>query len=344
MPKNFTIIIIGIVLVIIFGFWVWNTREKDVSVSETSFEQAFSRDGLKTDTSIASIPLKKVLSGGPGKDGIPAIVNPKFVSIEQAKKFLTDDISGILLSRGRTAKFYPYTILVWHEVVNDTIEGVAVVVTFCPLCASALVFDANIDGKKETFGVSGKIYESNLLMYDHDTESLWSQILGVAVVGKKTGKKLTHVPFQLTSFGDVRRRFSQAEILSTDTGFSRDYTFYPYGDYNKNEDIYFPISITDTRLSPKEPMFIVDILGSSVAFKFLDLKEGVMARVSVGKEEITAESKNGDIAVKRADGTVIPGVLRSMVFLGDTPPGRRYCVDEKLMLLNCSKKGSALII
>lgn len=307
MPKNFTIIIIGIVLVIIFGFWAWNTREKDVSEGLTSFEQAFSRDGLKTDTSIASIALEKVLSGGPGKDGIPAITNPKFVSVEQAKKFLTDDISGILLVRGQTTKFYPYTILVWHEVVNDTIEGDAVVVTFCPLCASALVFDANVDGKKETFGVSGKLYESNLLMYDHDTESLWSQIIGEAVVGKKTGKKLTHVPFQQVSFGDVRSRFSQAEILSTDTGFSRDYTFYPYGDYNENKDIYFPISVTDTRLPLKEPMYIVDVLGSSVAFKFLDLKGGVTARVNVGKEEITAESKSGDVVVKRANGTVIPG-------------------------------------
>ena len=307
MPKNFTIIIIVIALVITFGLWTWNTREKDVSEGVTAFAQAFSRDGLKTDTSIASIALPKVLSGGPGKDGIPAITNPKFVSVAQAKKFLTDDISGILLSRGETAKFYPYTILVWHEVVNDTIEGEAVVVTFCPLCASALVFDANVDGKKETFGVSGKLYESNLLMYDHATESLWSQILGEAVVGKKTGKKLTHVPFQQVSFSDVRRRFPQAEILSTDTGFSRDYTFYPYGDYNKNVAIYFPLSITDTRLPLKEPMYIVDVLGSSVAFKFLDLKEGVTARLRVGTEEITAESKSGDIVVKRANGTVIPG-------------------------------------
>ncbi|MBI3589374.1 MAG: DUF3179 domain-containing protein [Candidatus Liptonbacteria bacterium] len=307
MPKNFTIIIIGIVLVIILGFLAWNTREKDVSEGIISHEQAFSRDGLKTDTSIASIALEKVLSGGPGKDGIPAITNPKFVSAEQAKRFLTDDISGILLVRGETAKFYPYNILVWHEVVNDTIEGEAVVVTFCPLCASAIVFDANVDGKKETFGVSGKIYESNLLMYDHATESLWSQIIGEAVVGKKTGKKLTHIPFQLVSFGEIRGRFPQAEILSTDTGFSRDYTFYPYGDYNKNDDIYFPISITDTRLPLKEPMYIVDVLGSSIAFKFLDLKENVTARVRVGTEEITAESKSGDVVVKRADGTVIPG-------------------------------------
>ncbi len=307
MPKNLIIVFIGLTLIILFGFWTWNTREKYVPVGETSLEQAFSRDGLKTDTSVASIELAKVLNGGPGKDGIPAITNPKFVSGEQAKKFLTDDILGILLSRGKTAKFYSYSILVWHEVVNDTIDDEAVVVTFCPLCASAIVFDANVDGKKETFGVSGKLYESNLLMYDRDTESLWSQIKGEAVVGKKTGKKLTHVPFQVMSFGDVRGRFPRAEILSTDTGFSRDYTFYPYGDYNENENIYFPISIKDTRLPLKEPMFIVDVLGSSIAFKLLDLKEGVIARVRVGTEEITAESKSGDIVVKRADGTVIPG-------------------------------------
>ncbi len=307
MPKNSIIVFVGVILIFLFGFWAWNTREKDISEGAASFRQEFSRDGLKTDTSVASIELAKVLSGGPGKDGIPAIDNPRFVSVEEAREFLTDDISGILLSRGETEKFYPYTILVWHEVVNDTIEGEAVVVTFCPLCASAIVFDAVVSGKKETFGVSGKLYESNLLMYDRDTESLWSQIRGEAVVGKKTGKKLTRVPFQIASFGDVRGRFPQAEILSTNTGFSRDYTFYPYGDYNENENIYFPISINDTRLPLKEPMFIVDVLGSSIAFKLLDLEGGVTARVGAGTEEITAESKNGDIIARRADGTVIPG-------------------------------------
>lgn len=307
MPKKFTILIIGIALVIVFGFWIWSAREEGALVGTTSLEQGFLKDDLKTDTSISSIPLDKVLSGGPGKDGIPAITNPKFVPVEQAKKFLTDTVSGILLVHGEKVRFYPYTILVWHEVVNDTIEGDAVVVTFCPLCASALVFDANVDGKKEVFGVSGKLYESNLLMYDYDTESLWSQIKGEAVVGRKTGKKLTHLPFQQVAFGDVLSRFPRAEILSTDTGFSRDYTFYPYGDYNENDEIYFPISITDTRLPLKEPMYIVDLFDSSVAFKLLDLKEGVTARIRVGQEEITAESKGGDVIVKRADGTVIPG-------------------------------------
>ncbi len=307
MSKNLVIIFVGLALFILFGFGAWDQKEKDVPVGENSPEQAFSQGGLKTDTSVASIELDKVLSGGPGKDGIPAITNPNFVSVEQAKEFLTDDISGILLSRRETAKFYPYTILVWHEVVNDTIDDEAVVVTFCPLCASAIVFDANVDGKKETFGVSGKLYESNLLMYDHDTESLWSQIKGEAVVGKRTGTKLTRLPFQVIAFGDVRKRFPLAEVLSTDTGFSRDYTFYPYGDYNENENIYFPISIKDTRLPLKEPMFIVDVLGSSIAFKHLDLKEGVIARIPVGTEEITAELKDGDIIARRADGSVIPG-------------------------------------
>lgn len=306
MSKSFIIIVI-IIFIVFFGFWGFNTREKNLSIGENSPGQMFSQDGLKTDTSISSIDLSNVLDGGPGKDGIPAINNPKFVPIKEAGILMSNDVMGILLVRGQTAKFYPYNILVWHEVVNDTIEGESVVVTFCPLCASVLVFDANVDGKKENFGVSGKLYESNLLMYDHDTESLWSQIKGEAVVGKKTGKQLTNVPFLVMSLGEAKKRFPEAKIMSINTGFIRNYAFYPYGDYNENEDIYFPISITDTRLPLKEPMYIVNVFESSVAFKILDLKEGVRARVSVGTKEITAESKDGDIIVKWSDGKAIPG-------------------------------------
>lgn len=147
-----------------------------------AFEQGFLGRGLKTNTSQRSIELSKVLSGGPGKDGIPAIREPVFVSVSEKPESVLLDTDGIVLGKGQ-AKFYPYNIMIWHEIVNDTVDGVPVAVTFCPLCGSAAVFDRRVDGESLSFGVSGLLYQSNLLMHDSKTESLWSQVLGEAVVG-----------------------------------------------------------------------------------------------------------------------------------------------------------------
>lgn len=251
--------------------------------------------GLATNTARHSIPLDQVLDGGPGKDGIPALVNPKFTSISDADKSVTDNVEGILVTVGSDTRFYPYNILVWHEVVNDVVGGKSLVVTFCPLCGSAIVYDAAVDGKPEQFGVSGKLYNSNLLMYDKTTESLWSQIEGEAVVGDRTGTKLTLYPSQVISFKTVHEQYPQAKILSTDTGYHRDYSFYPYGNYNSSNELYFPISITDTRLPSKEIMYVVNFNSHSVAFKVSDLKPGVVAHVDVANKSLIAQLENGEI-------------------------------------------------
>ena len=166
-------------------------ENNDVGDITEDFEQAFIRDGLKTNSAIRSIDLKLVLGGGPGKDGIPSIDSPTFTNIANADSTITDETLGLYVKAGGVEKFYPYNVLVWHEIVNDVVGGTPLVVTFCPLCGSAIVFDATYDGEAHDFGVSGKLYDSNLLMYDRDTESLWSQIIGEAVVGDETGKKLT---------------------------------------------------------------------------------------------------------------------------------------------------------
>ncbi len=267
----------------------------------------FKGEGFKTNTSIASIPFDKILNGGPGKDSIPAINSPKFVSIASASSFIEDDFFGMTVTVGKTTIFYPYNIMVWHEIVNHTIEGKALVVTFCPLCGSAMVFDATVDGKVLKFGVSGKLYESNLLMYDTETESLWSQIIGKAVVGEKTGTKLTIHDSQISTFQEFKEMYPKGQVLSKDTGFTRNYSFYPYGDYDTNEKIYFPISINDTRLPAKEIMYIVTVGEISVAFKFNGLKPGVKAIVDVGGQKITAEKKDGEIEVRGNTGEVFPG-------------------------------------
>jgi hypothetical protein len=307
--QNHKIYIAIVIFALLFAGYMFSMKKTTPTSSPEASgttEQNFLRGGLKTNTAKTSIPLDKVLGGGPGKDGIPALVNPAFVSVAEAKKFVKDDMEGIKVTVENITRFYPYNILVWHEVVNDVIGGKPLVVTFCPLCGSAIVFLAEVNGATETFGVSGKLYESNLLMYDKTTESLWSQIIGEAVVGDRTGAKLSVYPSQVISFKDLKSRYGEAQVLSVKTGYSRDYTLYPYGDYNENADLYFPVSVRDNRFPAKEIMYIVNVGQRSIAFPSKDLSE-VPATVAVSSEKITATKKDSEVEVKDESGKIIPG-------------------------------------
>ncbi len=305
--KN-TLIIIAVLFALLFGGYAIYMKQSrqpssgSLAIPVDEAKQAFLRGGLKTNTAKTSIALEKILDGGPGKDGIPALTNPAFVSQTEAKKFLKDEMEGIKVTVGKTTRFYPYNILVWHEIVNDVVEGKPLVVTFCPLCGSAIVFDA----EGETFGVSGKLYESNLLMYDKSTESLWSQIIGEAVVGERMGAKLSIYPSQVISFKDLKMRYKGAQVLSAKTGYSRDYSFYPYGGYNESPDTIFPVSVKDNRFPAKEIMYAVNIGNASAAFKFKDLSENP-AMLTVGSQKITVIKKDGEVEAKDESGKIIPG-------------------------------------
>lgn len=288
-----------------------NTPNTERATASSSTEAVrslgFRGEGLSTNTAMLSIPLDQVLDGGPGKDGIPALTNPKATAISAVGSSITDAMDGILVTVGKAVKFYPYNILVWHEVVNDVVGGKALVVTFCPLCGSAIVYEAEVSGTPAQFGVSGKLYNSNLLMYDKTTESLWSQIEGEAVVGDLTGTKLALYPSQVISFKTLRERYPQAEVLSVDTGYRRDYSIYPYGNYNDTNDLYFPVSVTDTRLPAKEIMHVVNFSNHSVAFRVADLTPGVVARVSVAGKQLTAKLKDGLIEIAPEGMAPLPG-------------------------------------
>ena len=164
-----------------------------------------------------SVPLDQIADGGPGKDGIPAILAPRFVSAGEAT-FLQDTDRVLGLTQGADAKAYPIKILNWHEIVNDVVGGKPVVVTYCPLCGTGIAFDAAILGQRRSFGVSGLLYQSDLLMYDHQTESLWSQIGMHAVAGPLTGEKLTPVFLEHTTWGEWRAAHPATLVLSTKTG------------------------------------------------------------------------------------------------------------------------------
>jgi len=303
--KQLSVAFVGILFVVgVFWYVSQDNSVESQQMEEITKNQIFLSDGLKTDTSVKSIDLSQVLDGGPGKDGIPALTNPKFVHKEVAREFLDDDSRGILVEVGGEAKFYPYTVIVWHEVVNDVVGGKSLVITFCPLCGTAIVFDARLGDKIFKFGVSGKLYESNLLMYDKETESLWSQALGEAVVGFETGKKLNHYPSQLLTFREVVEKYSEVRVLSEDTGHRRDYGQSPYGNYEENEQLYFPVTIQDNRLPAKELMYIVNVDAFSVALQvselpqgrtILDVGEGVIEIIREGSEITVRDSQSKEI-------------------------------------------------
>lgn len=232
--------------------------------STTSMRETTTTNGV-----MHSIPLDAILEGGPGKDGIPSIDNPRFMSAADAA-YLNDEDPGIGLSVNGESRFYPYRILVWHEIVNDTIAGRAVLVTYCPLCATGIVFDRRIDGEAQEFGVSGKLWQSNLLMYNRaaneDDESLWSQVLGEAVVGVHTRKKLAVVPSDIARWSDWEAAHPGTLVLSTDTGVNRDYGRDPYGDYYTTESVSFGANFRDTRLHPKALVHGIEIDGAFKAY------------------------------------------------------------------------------
>lgn len=234
-------------------------------------------DGVKH-----SVPLEEIISGGPPPDGIPSIDQPKFISTAEADRWLADTEPGLAFSRGQTQRFYPYQIIVWHEIVNDTVpalsgiegESERILVTYCPLCLTGFVFDPLVRGERVEFGTSGKLWKSNLVMYDRKTDSLWPQVLGEAVVGEMTGAKLRLLESDQMRYGEWKKRFPSGQVLSRDTGAARFYGSNPYGDYFRPVDFALSLAGTrDRRLAPEEFIFGLVLSGKAKAYPTRLVKE-----------------------------------------------------------------------
>lgn len=251
MPRNFALLVLAVVVVLL-GVLVVVKLPKGQTMPQT----------IKS-----SVPAEEIVSGGPPKDGIPPIDKPKFVSVEQANKFLADNEPGIAISIEGVNRFYPYQILVWHEIVNDTLNGRRILVTYCPLCLTGFVFDPVVKGQRVKFGTSGKLWKSNLVMYDRKTDSLWSQILGEAIVGEMTGAKLAVLPSDQLFYGNWKKQFPDGEVLSRDTGATRFYSSNPYGDYFAATNLALRLAKpTDTRLPNDAFVYGIVINGKAKAY------------------------------------------------------------------------------
>ncbi len=204
------------------------------------------------DISRSLIPQNEILPGGPPRDGIPAINNPKFQPAKEAR-FLQpgDRVLGIVLE-GK-ARAYPLRILNWHEIVNDKIGAMQFTITFCPLCGTGMAFSSLVEGKHLRFGVSGLLYNSDVLIYDLETESLWSQIMGKAVTGEMKGQQLKHLPILHTTWKKWQELHPTSLVLTEETGFSRNYGKNPYKGYDTSKQLFFKVAHKSPDwLHPKE--------------------------------------------------------------------------------------------
>jgi hypothetical protein len=193
----------------------------------------------------------RIIDGGPPPDGIPALADANFEHADTVD-WLIGEEPVVSLTLGGETRAYPVQILIFHEIVNDTVGGVPVAVTYCPLCNSAIAFDRRVAGRVVTFGTSGKLLYSNLVMYDRQTRSLWPQLAGQAVAGLLTGTRLTAYPVQTVAWQDWLKANPHAWVLSQQTGYDRSYGFNPYGGYDQPSSQPFDLAQpADPRLPPK---------------------------------------------------------------------------------------------
>lgn len=256
------------------------------------------------------IPADLILSGGPAKDGIPAIDKPVFITANKAD-FLLDDTPVLGLKFNGLSKAYPINILNWHEIVNDQFNDQPVVITFCPLCGSGMAFSASINGKAHTFGVSGLLYNSDVLLYDRQTESLWSQLMSQSISGSHKGRQLVSLPVLQTTWLDWKTRHPDTLVLSTETGFSRHYSDSPYADYLRSPQIMFPLTATSRRYHPKQAVLGLELDGYFRVYPFIELeKSAATFTESVNGQSITIrfDRKHRSAAVYNQQGIQLPAV------------------------------------
>ncbi len=237
------------------------------------------------DLSNTIVPRNEILPGGPLRDGIPAIDQPQFVKPDEVD-FLRDDDRLLSVKIDNEPRAYPLRILVWHEIVNDQIGDHAFAVTYCPLAGAGLVFDRQIKNGTLTFGVSGLLYQSDLVMYDRETESLWPQIAMKAVSGPQVGKELRWLPSEDTIWRAWREAHPDGKVLSPQTGYTRDYSGQAYADYKRSSEPMFPVKWSRPELPKKSWVIGVIINGQPKAYALEDLKKGSSVQDNVAGQQI----------------------------------------------------------
>jgi hypothetical protein len=285
-------IVLGAVAIAVIATWVGGLAP----TRRAAFAQFSPIDssGWKTNFKKTAVSMNDIRSGGPPKDGIPPIDRPKFESVAQADSWLKPLEPVVFVERDGDARVYPLQILIWHEIVNDTVGKTPVTVTFCPLCNTSLSYDRRLDGKLYDFGTTGKLYRSALVMYDRQTETWWWQVSGRGIVGDLVDKQLTLVPSQIISYETFKQAYPGGKVLSRDTGHSRAYGRNPYVGYDDvNASPFLYTGPNDARLRPMERVVTVSNGAADVAYPFSALQKARVVNDTVGGRPIVVFHQQG---------------------------------------------------
>lgn len=244
-----------------------------------------------------SVNLREFRSGGPGKDGIPSLTQPRFVRAFARSQSFTPGEPLIVYRDGKAVRGYPLSLLLWHEIVNDTVNGRSIAVTFCPLCNAAIVFDRRVDGRLLEFGVSGLLRNSDMIMYDRQTQSWWQQFTGECLAGKLAGQRLQIVPSELVSYLDFRKAYPGGQILSMDTGYVRAYGTNPYQGYDQSTTPFLYDGRIDPRLPPMERVLGVISGSAARAYPYAVLETNTVFNDNIGGKPIVVVSDAKTLSV-----------------------------------------------
>jgi hypothetical protein len=249
--------------------------------------KTYTAPGFTTDFNRLGVDPDDILSGGPPKDGIPAVDDPKMVTIDQAASWLAGGEPVILVRVGGEARIYPLQILTWHEIVNDELGDVPIAVTFCPLCNTGIVFDRRHQGVVLDFGTTGRLRFSNLIMYDRQDETWWQQATGEAIIGKRLGESLAPLPALTLSFDEAASAAPKATVLSRDTGYSRPYGSNPYEGYDNPESAPFLFrGPSDPRFGMLDRVLLLSGDDESRVFEYRDLEEHGAVNISMAGKPV----------------------------------------------------------
>ena len=250
----------------------------------------------KTDFEKQIVDLSELMSGGPPRDGIPAVDEPRYTSTEDAGEWLDPDEPVIAAEIDGEARAYPLQILIWHEIANDSLGGTPIAVTFCPLCNSAIVFDRRLDGEVLDFGTTGRLRLSDLVMYDRQTETWWQQLTGTGLIGEHAGRELVRLPAAIVSWNDFRTAFPDATVLSRETGHSRPYGSNPYAGYDSSTQPFLLRGTPDPRLPAMERVLHVAAGGAERIYPFGAFTDEPVINDEVGGEPVVVMSRSGTLS------------------------------------------------
>ncbi len=264
----------------------------------------FRTRGFSTDFSRRTVEWDSILSGGPPKDGIPAVDSPEYESIAAGDEWMDDREPVILFSHGDVARAYPLSILIWHEIVNDEVDGQAVSITFCPLCNASIAFDRNFDGQVLDFGTTGRLRNSDLIMYDRQTETWWQQFTGEGIVGKYAGEQLNFLTSQVLSWEDFKAAHPDGEVLAR-PNMPRNYGYNPYVGYDSTSRPFLFSGTPDPRLEPAERVLGLTTDADAMAYPFALLEEAGVVHDTFAGVELAIFHKPG--LASALDTSVISG-------------------------------------